>query len=300
MRRVTEAVLPLSCEGTPLVGVLAYRDAAASTGVVIVVGGPQYRAGAHRQFVLLARALAAAGFPALRFDVRGMGDSEGETRSFEALDDDIAAAVDGLMHRLPSLSQVVLWGLCDGASAALMYQHRRRDSRVRGLCLANPWVRSSQTMARTHLKHYYRDRLRQRDFWAKLLSGRVAWSGLKGLWNNVQSARRTADTVGSARFQEQMAAGWKRFGGDLLLLLSGRDYTAKEFTEALRSDPAWQGADRHPELTVRELPEADHTFSACAARVESEAATVAWLTEKFGTPAPQHGARTEPLKEGST
>lgn len=49
----------------------------ASTGVVIIVGGPQYRAGSHRQFVLLARALATAGYPVLRFDYSGMGDSDG-------------------------------------------------------------------------------------------------------------------------------------------------------------------------------------------------------------------------------
>ena len=39
-----------------------------NTGVVIVVGGAQYRVGSHRQFVQMARLLAAAGYPVLRFD----------------------------------------------------------------------------------------------------------------------------------------------------------------------------------------------------------------------------------------
>lgn len=52
-------------------------------GVLIVVGGPQYRAGSHRQFVTLERDLAAAGIPAMRFDYRGMVDSHREQISFE-------------------------------------------------------------------------------------------------------------------------------------------------------------------------------------------------------------------------
>jgi len=52
--------------------------AAADTGVLIVVGGPQYRVGSHRQFVMLARFLADHGVPCMRFDYRGMGDVSGE------------------------------------------------------------------------------------------------------------------------------------------------------------------------------------------------------------------------------
>jgi len=83
-----------SCEGDLLSGILHSGAADARTGVVIVVGGPQTRIGSHRQFLLLANALAAAGHPCLRFDYRGMGDSEGEPRDFEAVDADIRAAVD--------------------------------------------------------------------------------------------------------------------------------------------------------------------------------------------------------------
>ncbi|KAB8057318.1 hydrolase 1, exosortase A system-associated, partial [Janthinobacterium violaceinigrum] len=58
-----------------LVGILSLPAAPGPRGVLIVTGGPQYRVGSHRQFVLLARALAAQGVPVLRFDLRGMGDS---------------------------------------------------------------------------------------------------------------------------------------------------------------------------------------------------------------------------------
>ncbi len=79
----TETALRFTCADEYLFGILACPERPSDTGVVIVVGGPQTRVGSHRQFVLLSRALAAAGYPVLRFDVRGMGDSSGEQRDFE-------------------------------------------------------------------------------------------------------------------------------------------------------------------------------------------------------------------------
>src|ERR1700760_457890 len=117
----TERVLTFDCQGDALVGVLSEPSAPRETGVVIVVGGPQYRAGSHRQFVLLARAIARQGFAVLRFDVRGMGDSAGSPRDFENIGEDVDAAIAALMQQVPAVRQVALWGLCDGASAALLH-----------------------------------------------------------------------------------------------------------------------------------------------------------------------------------
>jgi len=150
------------CEAT-MIGVLHAGADEAERGVVIVVGGPQIRAGSHRQFVLLARRWAAAGVPVLRFDCRGKGDSGGEFIDFEHLDDDIAAAVDALVARRPAVREVILWGLCDGASAILMYAHR--DPRVAGVAIVNPWVRTEDGIARAYLKHYYARKLVQAAFW---------------------------------------------------------------------------------------------------------------------------------------
>ena len=184
-----EEAVVFDCAGESLVGVIASPERAAETGVVVVVGGPQYRAGSHRHFVQLARSLAAAGYPTLRFDCRGMGDSSGTQRSFEDLDQDVGAAIDSLLQRAPQVKRVVLWGLCDGASASLLYLHRTADLRVAGICLLNPWVRSEVSLARTHVKHYYLQRLGQPEFWRKLLSGRVSADALAGVVRNVGLAR---------------------------------------------------------------------------------------------------------------
>ena len=257
----TEQALVFGCSGEHLMGILALPDAPLSTGVVIIVGGPQYRAGSHRQFVLLSRALAAAGHAVLRFDYRGMGDSTGGLQNFETVNADIATAINSLQANVPYLRKVVLWGLCDGASAALLYWHATQDPRVGGLCLLNPWVRSTASLAKTHVKHYYTQRLREKEFWVKLVSGQVASNAVRGLIGNVKLALSPQPKGASATFQARMATAWKSFDGHILLLLSGDDYTAREFMEQARSNADWAGALQKNTATQHMEAEADHTFS---------------------------------------
>ena len=281
-----ERALQFTCEGEHLLGILSLPAAPGRVGVVIVVGGPQYRAGSHRQFVLLARSLARSGYATLRFDHRGMGDSTGALRSFEDLGADIHAAVDALCDAAPEVRQVVLWGLCDGASAALLAVDRQRDPRIAGLALLNPWVRSESGMAKTHVKHYYLERLRQRSFWTKLLSGRIAASAITGLASNLRKAwaGERADPRGSLPFQQRMARAWLSFTGPILLLLSERDLTAREFLEYSAADAAWQQALAGHAATRVDIADADHTCSQPQAQQALEGATARWLGATWPQP----------------
>ena len=63
---ISEECFLLTCADDRLPAILHRPEVTARTGVVIVVGGRQNRVGSHRQFVLLARALAAAGYATLR------------------------------------------------------------------------------------------------------------------------------------------------------------------------------------------------------------------------------------------
>ena len=278
-----ESVVAFRCDGAQLWGILSRPDAAeieSSIGVLIVVGGPQYRVGSHRQFVLLARALARQGFPALRFDYRGMGDSEGSTRDFNGTAPDLHAALDALFTACPGLTRVVVWGLCDAASAALMFA--TADQRVAGIVAVNPWARSVASLAAVHVRHYYLTRLMQPAFWSKLLAGgldiRASLGALIGNLKGARAAHRTPfpDHVDRS-FQTAMARGLARFRGQLLLILSGNDLTAREFVQYTGSAPAWRGLLSDPRISRVDLPAADHTFShrVWQARVEEE--TVAWL-----------------------
>jgi exosortase A-associated hydrolase 1 len=245
--------------------------------------------GAHRQFVALARALAEAGTPVFRFDYRGMGDSEGELRSFEDASADIAAAIDAFQRAVPAVHRVVLWGLCDGASAALLYLQTHRDPRVAGLALLNPWVRSQASLAKTHVKHYYRQRLKEREFWMKLLSGRVALGALSGFANNLRQAFGAGTSVGSGGaagpssgpYQDRMAQAWAAFPGPVLLMLSEHDYTAREFAEYTAGNTLWQQALKARPASRVDIAGADHTCSNPQAQRAVETATAGWLERTF-------------------
>jgi len=267
-------------EGFDMLGIVTLPPAekpVQGTGVVIVVGGAQYRTGSHRQFVQLARFLAEAGFPVLRFDLPGMGDSPGDLPSFENTAPHIAAAIDGFQQHCPAVEQVVLWGLCDGASASLLYVDASHDPRIVGLALLNPWVRSEVSLARARVKHYYWQRLGEPDFWRKLLRGGVGWGALRKLGQNIQSARdRGSAPTG---FQDRMARGWLAFGKPILLLLSERDLTAQEFVEHANAGARWQNWATKSELSNVGIEQADHTCSTPSSRQAVEQETLKWLSK---------------------
>ena len=261
---MTERALAFACRGAWLYGILSLPQAAraARRGVLIVVGGPQYRAGSHRQFTLLARDLAHAGIPAMRFDYRGMGDSEGELQTFENVDEDLRAAIDRFFAEVPGMTEVVLWGLCDGASAAAMYAPQ--DARVAGLVLLNPWVRTEEGAARATIKHYYKDRLFDPRLWNKIRKGEFDVKASVGsLWDNVGKAfgsNRSAEGSGAA-LPDRMHGALAGFGGRVLVVLSGADLTAQEFADLSSRSGAWQRLLAAPRFTRQQIDKADHTFS---------------------------------------
>jgi exosortase A-associated hydrolase 1 len=184
------------------------------------------------------------------------------------------------------VQRVVLWGLCDGASASLLYLHASADPRVAGLALLNPWVRSEAGLARAQVKHYYRQRLLEPAFWRKLLAGGVGWQALRSFGSSLRAMRSRPTSTATAPFQTRMAQAWLAFPGPMLLLLSERDLTAQEFRETAASDLAWHGWDRKPGLQQQTLPGADHTCSATAASQQVQGSVLRSLAQWGQAPPP--------------
>ncbi len=277
-----EEPLVFRCQGSALVGIL-HRAAATQrdVGVLVIVGGPQYRVGSHRQFILSARSLAAAGYPTLRFDYRGMGDSEGVYMGFEHVTDDMRAAIDAICAACNPRRGVVLLGLCDAASAALMYCHL--DPRVSGLILMNPWVRTGQSQAAVVVKRYYATRVLQGDFWRKLLSGGFDFVGSAvTLFRTLSRAVGRSGGGESACFIGVMLSGLQRFAGPALIVRSGRDLTADEFRALCHDDAAWQREIVREGGEVVDMAEADHTFSRAADLEAFSDHCRRWLDRNFG------------------
>lgn len=278
--QVRERALVFDCKGNQLIGIAHCPSGSSATvGIIVIVGGPQYRVGSHRQFVQLARSIAEAGYPVMRFDCRGMGDSEGNFPGFEHMDRDIRSAIDAFASSVPGLTQVVLWGLCDAASAALMYCNT--DSRVCGLILANPWVRSESGEARALLRHYYLERLFQKSFWYKLIRGEVG--PLRALLELLRKTRTAhGQTAPEQSFVRRMRLGMAGFAGPILTLISDRDLTAKEFLDLCAQDVEWRAAISRELIEVVPLRDADHTFSNSASLTLSTRVCIEWMSNRFG------------------
>ncbi len=269
-----ERALLIDPTGAALPAILHSPIGAPRHAVLIVVGGPQYRVGSHRQFVALARHLSAEGSAVLRFDYGGMGDADGEPRTFENCGDHIRLAVDALLAETPGIGSAVLWGLCDAASAILMYAPD--DARVSGVVLANPWARNASAQAGTMLRAYYLRRLLSADFWRKLLGGKVRVSQSVGdLAQNVRAAG--AGDTPSSGFLDRMLRGVQRMRCPALLIISQRDLTAAEFELTISRSRPWKRALGAARLTRLEVPGADHTFSRRAWRDEVSRATARWI-----------------------
>jgi exosortase A-associated hydrolase 1 len=265
-----------------------------ATGVVVVVGGFQYRVGSHRQFVLLARELAAAGIPTLRFDCRGMGDSSGHFRGFEYIEDDIRSAIDAFHKEQPGLDRVVLWGLCNAAASNLFYA--AKDPRVAGLVLINPWVRTEEGLARTILRHYYIGRILSAAFWRRLFRGevrigasvgslaRAVWTVLGGRPKAPLRPEATADLVKwgelglpDESLPERMRDGLRRFRGPVLFQLSQNDLTGREFDGMWKRARAWRRLMARANVTIHYLPNADHTYTTREHLDEASRVTRDWV-----------------------
>lgn len=276
---IEESALCFSCNGAALYGILSMPAHPRLCGVVIVVGGAQYRAGSHRQFTLLARDMAAHGYPVLRFDYRGMGDSEGEVRSFEQAGDDIRAAVDQLMEVVPDLKKIALWGLCDGATAALF--HAQQDSRVSGVVLVNPWARTEVGEARAYLKHYYHARLTDAGLWKKILGGKFKYKAAGQAFLELLSrALRNGSIAASdelGTLPDRILDAFSRFKGRTLVILSENDLIAKEFCDVYSGSPRWRRLIHLPQVEIFHLKNANHTFSQRAWREVVASQTRKWL-----------------------
>lgn len=280
----TEIPVIFDCDSASLCGITTVpKNANYSKGILFIVGGPQYRVGVSRQTVLFARHFAKAQIPSFRFDHRGIGDAEGDAQRFDSIDRDISAAIDCFLHQIPTLSSVVLFGLCDSASAALMYAGA--DRRVTSLILLNPWVHTEETAARTRLKYYYPARISSIDTWREILHAKINWATVAR--ESLGFVRLLISTIGhhgsldeSNHFINRMLDSLTDFQGSILIILGSQsDLTVQEFLTLKRIDRRWQRSCQRDNITLHQIEAADHNFTKALWRRQIGRFTVAWLTQ---------------------
>lgn len=208
-----------ACAGADLAGTV--DPAAGNSGLLIVSGGNEIRAGAWQGQSLLAAKIAARGFPVFRFDRRGIGDSSGENRGFRHSAEDIAAALAAFRREVPHLTRVVAFGNCDAASALMLGGGLGCD----GLVLSNPWTIEQDDAAPppAALRAHYAARLRDPAALLRVIKGRIS---PRSLAKSLMDMARRAEPSSLAA---EITSGLARFAGPVSILLAERDRTAQVF-----------------------------------------------------------------------
>jgi pimeloyl-ACP methyl ester carboxylesterase len=119
-------------------------------------------------YVTLSRRLASAGYPVLRFDLSGIGDSDPRDDNLSPLDAamaDIGEALDWV-EQASQARRFILMGLCSGADHAVLYGHT--DARIAGLILLDPSIPHT---LRYYL-HFVAPRLIRLHSWIDVMTGR--------------------------------------------------------------------------------------------------------------------------------
>ncbi|QJQ32631.1 hydrolase 1, exosortase A system-associated [Sphingomonas lacunae] len=220
-------------------------EAGGATGLLIVSGGNEIRCGAHRGMARLAAMVAEAGHPVLRFDRRGIGDSEGENGGFESSAADIAAAIALFRRECPQLTKIVGFGNCDAASALVLHH---RVGGVDAMILGNPWTievegeveRPGASTGKENavysdsyettplppaaaIRARYWAKLKDPREWLRLLRGGV---DLRKLAKGLGAAGKSAPPSGLAA---RLAAAGAAIDVPMTVLIATRDGTAQAF-----------------------------------------------------------------------
>ena len=258
-----------------LSGVLTLPTHPRGMPVVLLGAGIIHKVGPSRVSVELARALAAAGHPTLRFDLSGIGDSPraAEPSLEEAVVADIRDAITHLQKAAePSWKGgVCLLGYCSGADNA--FHVARSDTRVDALALFDPRVHPTAGFHRRQLLR----RLRSRESWRNILTGRSLWLRLRP--RAVDPDARPPGYYGLLICSpEETDAGAKTLverGVQLLYVLSsGASLYCNSPRQVAESMPTGYSA---PSFTVEWRPHVNHILSRPGDIAELSELVVKWL-----------------------
>lgn len=256
-----------------LFGILNLPDSAKSsdTIVLMITGGPQTRVGSHRLYVQLARYLSKQGIASFRFDYEGTGDADGKWVGYRYASQSIKAAIDYLGISIPEFKNIIIWSLCDGATASIVYA-AQYPLEVRAMVLCNPYLFNAEGKARTILKYYYINRFFQKDFWKKVYAFHFdikdSMDSLKKLLKASKERSVEPDYILDKNFfgleyeipLEEIQQALMELKIEVIFILSTNDLAAKQFKDFIKNKKI-KSVTKNKNMQFYYLQDADHTFS---------------------------------------
>ncbi len=268
MRRMIQ----FTCNDDRLIGTI--DEGANTTGLIIISGGNEIRSGAYAGQASMAAHFAALGYPVMRYDRRGIGDSEGNNGGFESSSDDIASAANAFRVAAPHVTRVVTFGNCDAASALALFHHGLEFDT---LLLANPWVIEAEVESASEdaptaptaaaIRARYIARLKNPRSLLDLFTGKINLRKLIG--GLAKAAKKEAPTGLSMRIADALGISTI----PITLLIAKRDTTALAFLGAW-SGSAFDVPRTKTNIAMHQIDSASHSFADDAAK--------AWLLERIG------------------
>ena len=284
--------------GCQLMGALHTPDtpSVCEGALVFLHGWAGYRIGPHQMFTKLARRACAEGFPCLRFDFRGRGDSEGDAKAttLSTMISDAVAATR-LVRERSGVSRVAFIGDCSGSEVAI--GAAALGAGVDSLVLwSAPIVgadrAASDRAKKQHILKQYAHKLLRKETWQKLLGGKLQFDMIK------KAALGGGKGAGEEGAEEDRDIDWLRrfydFRGEALYIYGGNDPTKPESVEhyqalSLRANRAFN---------LHLVKGANHAFYSLAWENEVMDTTLNWLGGRYA--AVPEAATLSPSLAGET
>lgn len=236
------------------------------TAVVLLNAGFIHRSGPFRMSTRLARAIAHAGYPVLRFDAPGIGDA---IAAGEQADNIILGDVLDRLQAETGCTRFIVGGLCSAADAS--WKAAQTDARISGLILLDGVARG-RTLGR-------------------LVRLRRLLRGPPERWVAAMRRRLSTPLVGGKRISDAELRDWPAEGQERHQLQAMLDRGIKVF--ALYTGGTayflhrWQfrstfgRAASHPGMNFEHWRQCDHTFYLPEHRDKLIARVSEWVRQAF-------------------
>jgi len=257
-----------------LMGILTEPTEARAGAPAVVISnvGLHPRAGAHRAWVGISRALAKLGFTTLRFDINGLGDSEMRRDSRNELERavvDLGEAFD-FMQAKRGFNRFVLIGMCSGVDP--VHRVAAVDGRVVGAIFLDGYTyETPRSKFRWKVGRHF-----TKDGFLRTLRRQLPRTDADTVSESAQIFVREYPevTVFAADLEHMLSRGTK-----LLFIYTGGLWMYFNYREQFFDMLAPKRFEGRVDVELR--PEADHTYLLPAERARMIERVSGWISNAF-------------------